>query len=48
MDEVFSTIGRLYLDLLQSQKIIDSLRKKLEDQEKEISSLQSTIVSQQN
>jgi hypothetical protein len=48
MDEVFSAIGRLYLDLLQSQKIIDSLRKKLEDQEKEISSLQATIISQQN
>lgn len=48
MDEVFAAIGRLYLDLLQSQKLIDSLRKKVEDQEKEISSLQTTIIAQQH
>jgi hypothetical protein len=46
MDDIFAVIGKMYLDLLQSQKIIDSLQKKLEDREKDISSLQASIISQ--
>lgn len=45
MDDIFTIIGKMYLDLVQSQKIIDSLQKKLEDREKDISSLQASIVS---
>jgi hypothetical protein len=48
MDEVFAAIGRLYVDLIQSQKIIESLQKKLEDREKDISSLQASIISQEH
>jgi hypothetical protein len=46
MDDIFATIGKMYLELLQSQKIIESLQKRLEAQEKEISSLQASIISQ--
>jgi hypothetical protein len=45
MDDIFAVIGKMYLDLVQSQKIIESLQKKLEDQEKDISSLQASIIS---
>jgi len=47
MDEIFATIGKLYLDLLQSQKIIENLQKKIEDREKDISKLQASIISQE-
>jgi hypothetical protein len=48
MEEIFAIIGKLYLDLLQSQKIIESLQKKLESQEKDLSTLQASIVSKEN
>lgn len=31
MDDIFSIIGRLYVELLQSQKIIAELQNKLND-----------------
>jgi hypothetical protein len=31
MEDIFSIIGRLYVELLQSQKIIAELQKQLED-----------------
>jgi hypothetical protein len=45
MDDIFAVIGKMYLDLVQSQKIIESLQKKLEDQQKDLSSLQASIIS---
>jgi hypothetical protein len=45
MEDIFAVIGKMYLDLLQSQKIIESLQKKLEDRENDISSLQASIIS---
>jgi hypothetical protein len=48
MDDIFAVIGKMYLDLIQSQKIIESLQKKLEDREKDISSLQASIISKDN
>lgn len=48
MDDIFATIGKMYIDLVQSQKIIESLQKKLETQEKDISSLQASIISKDN
>ena len=48
MEDIFAVIGKMYLDLLQSQKIIESLQKKLEDRENDISSLQASIISKDN
>lgn len=48
MDDIFAVIGKMYLDLVQSQKIIESLQKKLEDQQKDLSSLQASIISKDN
>lgn len=31
MDDIFSIIGRLYVELLQSQKLIAELRNQLDD-----------------
>jgi hypothetical protein len=33
MDELFTLIGKLYVDLVQSQKYIDSLQKKVQSTE---------------
>ena len=43
MDELFTIIGRLYIELVQSQKIIDNLQKKIADQEKELSTLEKSF-----
>jgi|694.fasta_scaffold38077_5 hypothetical protein len=48
MEEIFSTIGKLYLDLLQSQKIIEGLQKKVDNLEKDLSNLQASIISREN
>lgn len=34
MEEIFTIIGKMYVDLIQSQKIIAELQKQLEDREK--------------
>jgi hypothetical protein len=47
MDEVFTIIGKMYMDIIQSQKVISELQKQLEDKNKEIVSLQSSIISKQ-
>jgi hypothetical protein len=47
MDEVFTIIGKMYMDIVQSQKAISELQKQLEDKNKEIVSLQSSIISKQ-
>lgn len=46
MDEIFTIIGKMYIDIIQSQKTIVELQKQLENKDKEISSLQQSIVSQ--
>jgi len=48
MDELFTIIGRLYIELVQSQKIIDNLQKKISDQEKELSTLEKSFNSKEN
>ncbi len=48
MDEIFATIGKLYLDLLQSQKIIEGLQKQIESRDKDIANLQTAIITQEN
>jgi hypothetical protein len=48
MDEIFTVIGKLYLDLLQSQKIIESLQKRLDDKERDIANLQASIIEKEN
>ena len=44
MEDIFSVIGKLYLELLQSQKVIESLQKKLD----EMSNLQASVISTDN
>ena len=39
-DQVFTIIGKLYMDLINSQKIIDILQKKLQEKDQEILSLE--------
>jgi cell division septum initiation protein DivIVA len=46
MDEVFTIIGKMYLDIVQSQKAIAELQKQIEHKDKEIASLQQSIISQ--
>ena len=47
MDELFNIIGKMYVDLIQSQKVITELQKKVEEKDKEILSLQSSIITKQ-
>lgn len=46
MDEVFTIIGKMYLDIVQSQKTIVELQKQIDIKDKEISSLQQSILVQ--
>lgn len=45
MDELFTIIGRLYIDLVQSQKVIENLQKRLKDKEEELSTLENSLGS---
>lgn len=45
MDELFSVIGRLYVDMYNTQKYIESLQKQIKDKDNEISVLKTKIVS---
>ncbi len=47
MDEVFTIIGRMYVDIIQSQKAIGELQKQLEEKNKEIVGLQNSIIAKQ-
>ena len=40
LDEIFAVIGKLYVDLYNSQKVIDLLQHQLKDKDKEILRLQ--------
>lgn len=48
MDEVFTIIGKMYIDIVQSQKTIVELQKQIETKDKEISSLQQSLILQSN
>lgn len=39
MDDLFITIGRLYVDVVQAQKILESFQKQLQEKDKEIQEL---------
>lgn len=45
MDELFSVIGRLYVDIYNMQKYMEVLQNKLKDQEKEILTLRNSELS---
>jgi hypothetical protein len=39
MEEIFNIIGKLYIDVFQAHKAIESLQQKLKDKEEEIEQL---------
>ena len=43
MDEVFQHLGRLYYDVVQSQKVIEQLKQQLEEKEKELEALKQGL-----
>jgi hypothetical protein len=43
MDELFTLIGKLYVDLVQSQKYIDGLQKQIQTKEQEFATIQNSI-----
>ena len=43
MDDLFITIGRLYVDVVQAQKILESFQKKLQEKDKEIQELSKKL-----
>jgi hypothetical protein len=40
LDDIFTVIGKLYIDLFNSQKIIDVLQQQIKDKDQEILRLQ--------
>lgn len=44
MDEIFAIIGKMYLDIVQSQKTIVELQKQIETKDKEITTLHQSIL----
>ena len=47
MDELLAIVGRLYIDLIQAQKIINELQKQLGSRDQEIAEIQQSIISKQ-
>lgn len=47
MDELLAIVGRLYVDLIQAQKIINELQKQISNRDKEIAEIQQSIISKQ-
>lgn len=43
MDDIFSVVGKLYIDIYQTSKIIDTLQKKIKEQEEEIAQLKAKL-----
>lgn len=41
MDELFNIIGKLYVDIYNSQRVLDMMRQQLQDKENEIQTLKS-------
>jgi hypothetical protein len=48
MDELFTLIGKLYVDLVQTQKFIDNLQKQIQAKDNEISAMQSSLTTKDN
>lgn len=42
MDELFSIIGKLYVDMYNMQKVLEMLQKQLQEKDQEIQSLKKT------
>lgn len=47
MEELLAIVGRLYIDLIQAQKIINDLQKQVSNRDKEIAEIQQSIINQQ-
>lgn len=47
MEEVFTIIGKMYVDIIQSQKTINELQKQIEEKNKEIFTLQGSLIAKQ-
>lgn len=47
MDQLFTMIGKMYVDIVQAQKVINDLQTQLEERDKEIQSLQSSLIIHQ-
>lgn len=43
MDELFTIIGRLYIEVVQSQKVIENLQKKISTKDEEISMIEKSL-----
>jgi hypothetical protein len=43
MDDLFLTIGRLYVDVVQAQKILETFQKKLQEKDQEIQELKKKL-----
>jgi hypothetical protein len=41
MDELFNIIGKLYVDIYNSQRVIDMMRQQLQDKENQIQNLKN-------
>lgn len=48
MDELFTLIGKLYVDLVQTQKFIDNLQKQIQTKDNEIAALQNSLNTKDN
>jgi hypothetical protein len=42
MDELFNIIGRLYVDIYNTQRVLEMMQQKLEEKDKEIADLKKT------
>jgi len=48
MEELFNIIGKLYVDIYNTQKVLEIMRQQLQDKENEINRLQSNISENMN
>jgi hypothetical protein len=48
MDELFTLIGKLYVDLVQTQKFIENLQKQIQSKDNEISAMQNSLSVKDN
>lgn len=43
MEELFNTIGKLYVDIVNAQKVLDIMRQQLQDKDNEIETLKNKM-----
>ena len=48
MEELFNIIGKLYVDIYNTQKVLEIMRQQLQDKENEINRLESNISENMN